>query len=216
MESGESKEMGLGQNPGEATTHQPNPTGKPTLANPLASPALLKTTSQSAGKTVSHLVPFHRTQNFALLMVALIAVCVTITVLALTGNLGGGSRPTSFAKKEKEKPTPPEKTSFKSSERSEIKDAAGKNITVTGDIDRLEQDEKGRYLVFKDSDPRRDVMVFFDTAKTETSEWMLKRKFAGQKVRATGTVKLDGGRLLLELTSMDDLQLHADKPIPQN
>ena len=55
-------------------------------------------------------------------------------------------------------------------------------------------------------------MIFFDKLKTETSEWMLKRKFAGQKVRASGTVKLDGNRLLLELNSMDDLKLHADEP----
>ena len=144
-------------------------------------------------------------------MVAVIAVCVTISVLALTGNLGSGTRPAPFAKKEKPTPTPAERTSFKSTERGEIKDMVGKQITVTGDIDRLEQDEMGRYLIFKDSDPRRDVMVFFDKTKTETSEWILKRKFGGQKVRASGTVKLDDGRLLLELTSMNDLKLHADE-----
>jgi hypothetical protein len=155
--------------------------------------------------------PFHRTQNFVIAMVAVTAVSATIIVLALTGHLGGGgSRPTAFAKKEKAQPTPAEKTTFKSTERAEIKDMAGKKITVTGDIDRLERDDKGRYLLFKDSDPRRDVMVFFDPAKTEISEWVLKRKFAGQKVRATGMVKLDGTRLLLELISMDDLKLHAD------
>lgn len=165
-----------------------------------------------ANQTLSSRTPFHRTQNFALAMVAVIAVCVTITALALTGNLGSGSRPAPFAKKEKPTPTPAERTAFKSTERGEIKDMAGKQITVTGEIDRLELDDKGRYLLFKDSDPRRDVMIFFDKQKTETSEWMLKRKFAGQKVRASGTVKLDGNRLLLELNSMDDLKLHADEP----
>jgi serine/threonine protein kinase len=200
----------------------PHANGKPLLTNSLApKPASTKSKSHSLSPSEvnhsSNRPPFYRTQNFGIAMVALIAVCVTIMVLALTGHLGGSrSRPAPMAKKEKAKPTPAERTSIKFSERSEIKAMAGKSITVTGDIDRLEQDEKGRYLVFKDSDPRRDVMVFFDTAKTETSEWILKRKFAGQKVRATGTVKLDAGRLLLELTSMDHLKLHADEPMPQN
>lgn len=149
-------------------------------------------------------------------MVAVISVCLTVSILALTGHLGGKPKPASQSKSEKNQPAAPERTTFKSTERSSIKDMAGKKITVTGDIDRVENDQKGRYLVFKDSDPRRDAMVFFDTTKTETSEWILKRKFAGQKVRAMGTVKLDGGRLLLELTSMDDLNLHTDKPSPQN
>ena len=163
---------------------------------------------------MSH-TPFHKTQNFAFAMVAITAVCLTVIVLAFTGHLGGGaSRTNLFEKKEKPTPTPAEKTSFKSSDRGEIKDANGKKITVSGDIDRLEHDDKGRYLIFKDSDPRRDVMIFFNTANTETSEWILKRKFAGQKIRATGTVKLDGSRLLLELTSMDDLKLQAEEPTP--
>jgi len=160
---------------------------------------------------MSH-TPFHRTQNFAFAMVAIAAACLTIIVLALTGNLGGGtSRPSPFSKKEKPTPTPAEKTSFKSADRGEIKDKVGKQITVTGVIDRLERDDKSRYLVFAESDPRRDVMVFYDPAKTEISEWMLKRKFVGQKVRANGTVKLDGSRLLLEISSMDDLKLHTDE-----
>lgn len=149
-------------------------------------------------------------------MVAVVAVCLTITVLAITGNLGSGPRPAPFAKKEKPSPSPAQRTSFKSTERSEIKDMVGIKITVTGEIERLEQDEKGRYLIFKDSDPRRDVIVFFDKTNTETSEWILKRKFAGQKVRALGTVKLDGGRLLLELTSVENLKLHADNPAAAN
>jgi hypothetical protein len=145
-------------------------------------------------------------------MVAVIAVCATLAILALTGNFGGGtSRPSPFAKKEKPTPTPAEKTSFKSADRGEIKDKVGKQITVTGVIDRLERDDKSRYLVFAESDPRRDVMVFYEPAKTEISEWMLKRKFVGQKVRANGTVKLDGSRLLLEISSMDDLKLHTDE-----
>lgn len=194
---------------------RPDTTGKPSLANPAqpsppkkqkASPKSEPDSDATTTKT-----PFHRTQNFVIAMVAVVAVSATIIVLALTGNLGGGgSRPAAFAKKEEAQPTPAEKTTFKSTERGEIKDMAGKKITVTGDIDRLERDDKGRYLLFKDSDPRRDVMVFFDPAKTEISEWVLKRKFAGQKVRATGTVQLDGTRLLLEMTSMDDLKLHAD------
>jgi hypothetical protein len=54
-------------------------------------------------------------------------------------------------------------------------------------------------------------MVSYDPAKTEISEWILKRKFVGQKVRVSGTIKLDGSRLLLEISSMDDLTLHADE-----
>ena len=198
---------------------RPDLRGKPSLANPLASPAPPSKKTKPTPATEFHqsptspATPFHRTQNFVVAMAALISVCATLSILALTGNFGGGSstRPNLFAKKEKPSPTPSEKSLFKSSDRSEIKNAAGKSITVTGDIDRLENDSKGRYLVFKDSDPRRDVLVFFDPAKTESSEWMLKRKFVGQKIRATGTVKLDNGRLLLELNSMDDLKLHADE-----
>jgi hypothetical protein len=149
-------------------------------------------------------------------MAAVIAVCATLAILALTGNFGGGaSRPSPFAKKEKPTPTPAEKTSFQSTDRGGIKAKAGKQITVNGVIDRLERDDKGRYLVFAESDPRRDVMVFFDPAKTEISEWVLNRKFVGQKIRANGVIKVDGTRLLLEMSSMDDLKLHADEPAPQ-
>jgi hypothetical protein len=200
------------------TNKHPDLRGKPSLANPLASPAPpSKKTKPNPPEEVDEspnprATPFHRTQNFVVAMAALIAVCATLAILALTGNFGGGtSRPNPFAKKEKPTPTPAEKTFFKFSDRSKIKDAAGKTITVTGDIERLESDPKGRYLVFKESDPRRDVLVYFDPAKTESSEWMLKRKFVGQKIRATGNVKLDDGRLLLELNSMDDLKLHADE-----
>jgi serine/threonine protein kinase len=194
-----------------------NSTGKPSLANPLtSSPAPKKTNpNPPAPAEESHSTkptPFHRSQNFVIAMAAVIAVCATLTILALTGNFGGGtSRPNPFAKKEKPTPTPAEKTSFQSTDRGEIKDKAGKQITVTGVIDRLERDDKSRYLVFTESDPSRDVMVFYDPAKTEISEWMLKRKFVGQKVRANGTVKLDGSRLLLEIFSMDDLKLHVDE-----
>lgn len=217
MESGESQEIGIHSNSNGGADHRSDPTGKPALANPLSSAVFLKKTQsspslKSADETVSSSVPFHCTQNFTLAMVALIAVCVTITVLALTGHLGGsGSHPAPLAKQQKPKPSPTERTTFKSTERGEIKDMVGKNITITGDLDRLEQDDKGRYLIFKDSDARRDVMLFFDKAKTETSEWILKRKFVGQKVRATGTVQPDGSRLLLELSSMEDLKLHADE-----
>ncbi len=179
------------------------PPKKASPAPPAGSPPL-----PSIDKT-----PFHRSQNFVIAMVAVIAVCATIAVLALTGNFGGGGvRSTPFAKKEKTTPAATERTAFKSSERGEIKGMTGKQITVSGEIDRLEVDDKGRYLLFKNSDPRRDVMIFFDKLKTETSEWMLKRKFIGQIVKARGTVKLDGSRLLLELNSMDDLKLHTDQP----
>jgi serine/threonine protein kinase len=199
-----------------ATSKRPDTSGKPSFAT--QSPAKKKAPNpplDPESPTAKAQTPFHRTQNFVIAMVALIAVCATVAILALTGNLGvGGARPSPFAKKEKPTPTPAERTAFKSTERGEIKDMAGKQITVAGDIDRLELDDKGRYLIFKDSDPRRDVMLFFDKLKTETSEWMLKRKFAGQKVKASGTVKLDGNRLLLELNSMDDLKLHEDAPAP--
>jgi len=214
MESGESKETGLTQNTDDATCYQRDSTGKPALANPNPSPALLKASRITADKTFSCTIPFHRTHNFALLMVTVIAICMTITVLALTGNLGGASRPAPFDKKEKSKPTAIARTLFKSTERSEIKDMLGKQITVIGHIDRLELDDKGRYLIFKDSEPNRDVMIFFDKLKTETSEWILKRRFAGLTVRATGTVNHDGHRLLLELNSMDDLKLNPDEPAP--
>ena len=197
-----------------SSAKRPDTSGKPSFATqPPAKKTNPSPPADSASSAAKDKIPFHRSQNFVIAMVALIAVCATISILAITGNFGGsGARPTPFSKKEKPTPTPAERTAFKSTERGEIKDMAGKQITVTGEIDRLELDDKGRYLLFKDSDPRRDVMIFFDKQKTETSEWMLKRKFAGQKVRASGTVKLDGNRLLLELNSMDDLKLHADEP----
>jgi hypothetical protein len=199
-----------------APSKRPDTSGKPSFATqPLAKKTAQQPPLNPESPPAKAHTPFHHTQNFVIAMVALIAVCATIAILALTGNFGGGgARPNPFAKKEKPTPTPAERTAFKSTERGEIKDMAGKQITITGDIDRLELDDKGRYLIFKDSDPRRDVMLFFDKVKTETSEWMLKRKFAGQKVKATGTVKLDGSRLLLELNSMDDLKLHTDDPAP--
>jgi serine/threonine protein kinase len=199
-----------------AASKRPDTSGKPSFAtqSPAKKTAQQPPLNPESPPAKAH-TPFHHTQNFVIAMVALIAVCATIAILALTGNFGGGgARPNPFAKKEKPTPTPAERTAFKSTERGEIKDMAGKQITITGDIDHLELDDKGRYLIFKDSDPRRDVMLFFDKVKTETSEWMLKRKFAGQKVKATGTVKLDGSRLLLELNSMDDLKLHTDDPAP--
>jgi serine/threonine protein kinase len=202
-----------------ASAKRPDLRGKPSLTNPLAHsapPSKKKNKSKPPvdvdESPTSRATPFHRSQNFVIAMAAVIAVCATLAILALTGNFGGGtSRPSPFAKKEKPTPTPAEKTSFKSSDRGEIKDKVGKQITVTGVIDRLEHGEKSRYLVFAESDPRSGVMVSYDPAKSEISEWMLKRKFVGQKVRANGTVKLDGSRLLLEISSMDDLTLHADE-----
>lgn len=198
-----------------------NASGKPSLANPLTPPAPPKKTkpnppARAQESASTDLAPFHRSQNFVIAMAAVIAVCATLAILALTGNFGGGaSRPSPFAKKEKPTPTPAEKTFFQSTDRGGIKAKAGKQITVNGVIDRLERDDKGRYLVFAESDPRRDVMVFFDPAKTEISEWVLNRKFVGQKIRANGTIKVDGTRLLLQMSSMDDLKLHADEPAPQ-
>jgi len=157
--------------------------------------------------------PFHRTQNFAFAMVAIVAVSLTIAVLALTGNLKNSPSKSPAQSKNTPAPTPAERSNFKFSERGEIKDMLGKKITITGDIDRLESDAKGRYLLFKESDPR-DVMLYFNPAKIESSEWILKRKFAGQKVRASGTVLLDDRRLLLEMSSMDDLRLHSEESTP--
>ena len=203
-----------------ASAKRPDLRGKPSLTNPLAHsapPSKKKNKSkppvESDESPEPRATPFHRTQNFVIAMAALIAVCATLAILSLTGHLGGSSSgPKLFAKKEKPTPTPAEKAIFKFSERGEIKDSVGKTITVTGDIDRLESDSKGRYLIFKDSDPRKDVLVFFDPAKTETSEWVLKRKFVGQKVRAKGTVRVEDARLLLELSSQDELTLQADAP----
>ena len=206
-----------------APNKRPDLRGKPSLANPLTSPTPPPPKKNKPNppaevdeSPTSRGTPFHRSQNFVIAMAAVIAVCATLTILALTGNFGGGtSRPSPYAKKEKPTPTPTEKTSFKSTDRGEIKDKVGKQITVIGVIDRLEHGEKSRDLIFAESDPRSGVMVSYDPAKTEISEWMLKRKFVGQKVRANGTVKLDGSRLLLEISTMDDLKLHADEPTPQ-
>jgi serine/threonine protein kinase len=202
-----------------APNKRPDLRGKPALANPLTSPTPPPPKKNKPNPPVevdesptSRATPSHRSQNFVIAMAAVIAVCATLAILALTGNFGGGtSRPSPFAKKVKPTPTPAEKTSFKSSDRGEIKDKVGKQITVTGVIERLEHGEKSRYLIFAESDPRSGVMVSYDPAKTEISEWILKRKFVGQKVRVSGTIKLDGSRLLLEISSMDDLTLHADE-----
>jgi serine/threonine protein kinase len=204
-------------------------TGKPSLANPLA-PKLppkkkekAKPAEESGKPESGDRIPFHRTPNFVIAMAALGAVCLTLIVLALTGHLGGSGAPKEnpFAKKKKE-PAPVEKTSFRSNERGEISDMLGKQITVTGTIDRLEEDlqldprkppKKGRFLLFKDSGPR-DVMIFFDPLKTESSKFVLKQKFVGKKVRANGTVAIEGNLLLLDMASMEGLELMGEDPAP--
>jgi serine/threonine protein kinase len=213
-----------------APNKRPDLRGKPSLANPLASPTPPPPKKNKPNppaevdeSPTSQTTPFHRTQNFMIAMVAVIAVCATLAILALTGNFGGGtSRPSPFAKKEKPTPTPAEKTSFKSADRGEIKDKVGKQITVTGVIERFEEDlqqdphkppMKGRFLLFKGAGPR-DVMLFFDPAKSESYVFALKRKYVGNKIRATGTVVVQGNLLLLDLTSMDDIELTGEDPPP--
>lgn len=206
-------------------------TGKPSLANPLAPKPLPKKKEKKSADPAKEApeagdrVPFHRTQNFVIAMAAVGAVCLTIIVLALTGNLGGdggsASKPAPGAKKKTES-APVEKTSFRFNERGEIKDMAGKQITVTGTIDRFEEDLQqdprkppleGRFLLFKDAGPR-DVMVYFNPQKTESSAFALKRKFVGQKIRATGTVLVEGNLLLLDMASMDNLEIAGEDPTP--
>jgi serine/threonine protein kinase len=205
---------------------RPDNTGKPSLSNPLAPAAAKKKKAPPKNEpedpSKPERVPFHRTTNFVIAMAALGAVCLTIVVLALTGHLGGDSapKPTPFAKKKTE-PAPVEKTSFRSNERGEIQDMVGKRISVSGTIDRFEEDlqqdarkdpMKGRFLLFKNSGPR-DVMVYF-APKTESSAFALKRKFVGQKIRATGTVQIEGNLLLLDMASMNDLELTGEDPAP--
>jgi serine/threonine protein kinase len=200
---------------------RPKTTTNPILSKPAApqTPPSPQQPSRKEKNEPSDSVPFHRTQNFTIAMVAAIAVCLTIAILALTGNMGHGEsaeKTTSsnlFGKKKKTTPTPAERKIFKSTERGEIRDMVGKEITIIGDIDRLEKDkdDKGKYLIFQGSDPSRDVMIFFDT-KTEAGDFELKRKYAGHKVQATGVVKVDGSKLLLELASKNDLKLHTEVP----
>ena len=211
---------------------KPSTTGKPSLAiNPLApkpppkkkekAPAAApEETSESPDRR-----PFHRTQNFVIAMAAVGAVCLTLIVLALTGHLGGGGGGGSSAKsnpfaKKKPEAAPVEKTNFRFNETSEIKDKVGKQISVSGTIERFEEDlqqdarkppMKGRFLLFKGAGPR-DVMIYFDPAKSESSAFALKRKFVGKKVRATGTVALIDGKLLLDMTSPNDLELTGEDP----
>jgi hypothetical protein len=210
---------------------RPDTTGKPALSNPLAPSASSKKKKAQPKEEPEdpekpERAPFHRTQNFVIAMAAVGAVCLTIIVLALTGHLGGGggspaAKPNPFAKKKNE-PAPVEKTIFRSNERGEIQEKVGKQISVTGTIERfaedLQQDPRkppleGRFLLFKDAGPR-DVMVFFDPAKSESAAFALKRKFVGQKIRATGTVTEIDGKLLLNMTSMNDIELTGDDPSP--
>ena len=158
-------------------------------------------------------------------MVAVIAVCATLAILALTGNFGGGggsSSKSNDSAKKKNEPAPVKKTSFRFNETGDIKDQVGKQISVSGTIERFEEDlqqdprkppMKGRFLLFKGAGPR-DVMLFFDPAKSETSVFALKRKYVGNKIRATGTVVVQGNLLLLDLTSMDNIELTGEDPPP--
>ena len=215
-----------------APNKRPDLRGKPSLANPLTSP-----TSPPPKKTkpnppaevdespTSQATPFHRTQNFMIAMVAVIAVCATLAILALTGNFGGGggsSSKSNDSAKKKNEPAPVKKTSFRFNETGDIKDQVGKQISVSGTIERFEEDlqqdprkppMKGRFLLFKGAGPR-DVMLFFDPAKSETSVFALKRKYVGNKIRATGTVVVQGNLLLLDLTSMDNIELTGEDPPP--
>jgi len=213
-----------------APARRPDSTGKPSLSNPLTPPATVKKKKTPPEEKPEdpdepQSIPFHRTPNFVIAMAAVGAVCLTIIVLALTGHLGGGggpaAKPNPFAKKKSE-PAPVEKTTFRFNERGEIQDKAGKQITVTGTIDRFEEDLQqdprkppieGRFLLFKDAGPR-DVMVYFNPGKTESSAFALKRKFVGQKIRATGTVLVEGNLLLLDMPSMDSLELTGEDPAP--
>lgn len=210
-----------------------NNTGKPSLTNPLAPKPppkkKEKKTTSPADDTSEPVdrVPFHRTQNFVIAMAAVGAICLTIIVLALTGNLGGSgggggaaSKPNPFAKKKTE-PSPVEKTSFRFNERGGIQDMVGKQISVSGTIERFEEDlqqdarkapMKGRFLLFKDSNPR-DIMIYF-SPQTESSAFALKRRFVGNRVRATGTVALIDGKLLLEMSSPNDIELTGEDPAP--
>ena len=205
---------------------RPDSSGKPALANPLApaQPAKKKKTppkEEPADPEKPERAPFHRTQNFVIAMAAVGAVCLTLIVLALTGHLGGGSGKKSIsAGKKNNEPAPVQKTEFRSDERSGIKDMLGKKITVTGEIERVEEDyqadprkppKEGRFLLFKNSGPR-DVMVFF-APQTDTGLFGLK-KFLGQKIRATGTVAMDGDLLLLDMSTKEDLQPAGENSAP--
>jgi serine/threonine protein kinase len=209
-----------------APARRPDPSGKPSLSNPLAPQAAKKKKAppknEPEDSSKPERAPFHHTQNFVIAMAALGAVCLTIVVLALTGHLGGGdSAKSTSATKKKAEPAPVEKTSFRFNESGDIKDMLGKRISVSGTIERFEEDlqqdarkapMKGRFLLFKGANPR-DIMVYF-APQTESSAFALKRKFVGNRVRATGTVALIDGKLLLEMSSPNDIELTGEDPAP--
>ena len=197
--------------PSNPSPSNPSPSNRPAMASPLAVPPVRTKPAQSLPPDRSPDAPFYKKQRFLIpSAAALAAALLTLAILALTGNLGrsGGGQ---NKKPEAEKV---ERTTFASNERSSIRGMEGRKITIIDTVQKFEQDEKkGRYLVFKDSGPG-DIMLFFDPEKTETSEWVLKKKYEGRKVRATGTVVLSDKRLLLDIASIDDLRLHTDESVP--
>ena len=105
-----------------------------------------------------------------------------------------------------------EKTEFASAERSAIAKRLGKSATVRGRLEQFGEDGSLRFLTFSGASSK-DVMLAFDTSKKSFPVFRLK-KLLGQSVEARGTVIEIGKRLVLEVSSLDDIAIRPEGTSP--
>jgi serine/threonine protein kinase len=105
-----------------------------------------------------------------------------------------------------------EKTEFSADERSAIAKRIGKRATVRGTLDQFGEDGPLRFLTFSGASSK-DLMLAFDTSKKSFPVFRLK-KLVGQPVEARGTVAEIGKRLVLEVSSLDDIAIRPEGTPP--
>lgn len=105
-----------------------------------------------------------------------------------------------------------EKTEFSAGDRSAIAKRTGKPATVRGTLDQFGEDGPLRFLTFSGASSN-DVMLAFDTSKKSFPVFRLK-KLLGQSVEARGTVAKRGKRLVLEVSSLDDVTIRPEGSLP--
>jgi serine/threonine protein kinase len=192
---------------------KPSPTKSPAMTKPTlarSSVAALPKNKVPSPSTDSiapgEKPPFYKSVPFALIMAALGAAGATVLLLVFTGMLGTPKNPAfALKKKPQQAATPEQRKDFDATERSGIKAMEGKAITISGEVAKFEEDQKGRYLTFQKAG-HRDAMVYFDTTKGEFPKFRLV-KFQGKKIRATGVVRSVDNRVLVEVDSIDKVKL---------
>jgi len=189
----------------QAESRKPSICGVPLEGSKKSKPAKGKKPKAPAGDGEPAPEPFYKNQNFMILALAGL-FCVTLLGIVLIKESGGGGGGSTIGKKKEAAATPtPEKTTFAFSDRKDISNRAGKEVTVKGVAGEVIEEQGGRIIVKFEGASDRDVMLSFDRNKGQFSKWAL-GKFKGQKVAAKGTVLLDQGRVFVDVPSMDDIQ----------